>query len=98
MRSSLKDALHTLPEREALIIQLYYMEELNMKLRSHGNYLDVSQIKSSAIKRQNILVIRNMVRSGMKDWRQTHEISMAVQTAEMRLNHAEVSESLFCNM
>ncbi len=36
----------------------------------------------------------------MKDWQQTHEISMAVQTAEMRLNHAELSESLFatCNL
>jgi hypothetical protein len=36
----------------------------------------------------------------MKDWQQTHDISMAVQTAEMRLNHANMSESLIatCNL
>lgn len=36
----------------------------------------------------------------MKDWQQTHEISMAVQTAEIRLRHAEMRETLFatCNL
>ena len=30
LRQLLKDALRTLPEREALVIQLYYVEELNV--------------------------------------------------------------------
>ena len=30
LRRLLKDALRTLPEREALVIQLYYVEELNV--------------------------------------------------------------------
>ena len=36
----------------------------------------------------------------MKDWQQTHEISMAVQTAEIRLRHADMRETLFatCNL
>ena len=54
LRSSLKDALHTLPEREALIIQLYYVEELNVYEIAEVLEITtgrVSQIKSSAIKR-----------------------------------------------
>lgn len=54
LRSSLKDALHTLPEREALIIQLYYVEELNVYEIAEVMEITtgrVSQIKSSAIKR-----------------------------------------------
>ena len=36
----------------------------------------------------------------MIDWQQTHEISMAIQTAEMRLSHANMVETFFatCNL
>ena len=36
----------------------------------------------------------------MKDWQQTHDISMAIQTAEMRLSHADMAETFFatCNL
>jgi hypothetical protein len=36
----------------------------------------------------------------MIDWQQTHEISMAIQTAEMRLSHANMAETFFatCNL
>ncbi len=52
LRSLLKDALRTLPEREALVIQLYYVEELNVY--EIAEILEVttgrvSQIKKSAI-------------------------------------------------
>ena len=52
LRNLLKDALRTLPEREALVIQLYYVEELNVY--EIAEVLEVttgrvSQIKKSAI-------------------------------------------------
>ncbi len=36
----------------------------------------------------------------MKDWQQTHDISMAIHTAEMRLSHADMAETFFatCNL
>ena len=36
----------------------------------------------------------------MIDWQQTHEISMAIQTAEMRLSHVSMAETFFatCNL
>ena len=54
LRDVLKDALRTLPEREALVIQLYYVEELNVY--EIAEILEVttgrvSQIKKSAIGR-----------------------------------------------
>ena len=54
LRANLVDALKTLPEREALLIQLYYVEELNVY--EIAEVLDittgrVSQIKKNAISR-----------------------------------------------
>ena len=54
LREVLKEALTTLPEREALVIQLYYVEELNVY--EIAEILDVttgrvSQIKKAAIAR-----------------------------------------------
>jgi len=54
LRASLKEALKQLPEREALLIQLYYVEELNVY--EIAEVLDittgrVSQIKKSAVTR-----------------------------------------------
>ena len=54
MRGMLKDALHTLSEREGLVIQLYFVEELNVY--EIAEILEVttgrvSQIKSAAVSR-----------------------------------------------
>lgn len=54
MKNLLKDALRTLPEKEALVIQLYYVEELNVY--EIAEVLEVttgrvSQIKSSAVRK-----------------------------------------------
>ena len=54
LRENLINALKTLPEREALLIQLYYVEELNVY--EIAKVLDittgrVSQIKKNAISR-----------------------------------------------
>jgi RNA polymerase sigma factor FliA len=54
MKNLLKDALRTLPEKEALVIQLYYVEELNVY--EIAEVLEVttgrvSQIKKSAVRK-----------------------------------------------
>jgi len=52
LKNVLKKALHTLPEKEALVIQLYYVEELNVFEIAEVMEVStgrVSQIKKSAI-------------------------------------------------
>jgi RNA polymerase sigma factor for flagellar operon FliA len=49
-RESLTEAIKTLPEREALILSLYYDEELNLK--EIGAVLDVSESRVSQIHSQ----------------------------------------------
>ena len=54
MKSLLKEALATLPEKEALVIQLYYAEELNVYEISEVLEVTtgrVSQIKKSAVRK-----------------------------------------------
>jgi RNA polymerase sigma factor for flagellar operon FliA len=51
-----------LPEREALILSLYYDEELN--LREIGEVLNVSESRVSQIHSQAMLRLR----SRLKDW------------------------------
>jgi predicted XRE-type DNA-binding protein len=54
LRASLKEALKALPEREALLIQLYYVEELNVYEIAEVLEITtgrVSQIKKSAVRR-----------------------------------------------
>ena len=54
MRDNLKEALKTLEGKEALIIQLYFVEELNIYEIAEVMEITtgrVSQIKTSAIKR-----------------------------------------------
>jgi len=53
LRDQLKDSLHKLKQNEALVLQLYYVEELNVYEISEILEIStgrVSQIKSSAIK------------------------------------------------
>ena len=61
-KSSLAKAIKNLPEREALILSLYYDEELN--LREIGEVLSVSESRVSQIHSQAMLRLR----SRLKDW------------------------------
>ena len=61
-KSSLASAIKTLPEREALILSLYYDEELN--LREIGDVLSVSESRVSQIHSQAMLRLR----SRLQDW------------------------------
>ena len=55
----MKSALKTLPEREALVIQLYYVEELNVY--EIAEVLDVSTGRVSQIKKAAIERLRNFI-------------------------------------
>ena len=63
LRRMLKTAISRLPEREALVLQLYYVEELNvyevaaiLGVTTGG----VSQIKRAAIERAHSLIMEQM--------------------------------------
>lgn len=60
--SSLAEAIKTLPEREALILSLYYDDELN--LREIGEILSVSESRVSQIHSQAMVRLR----SRLKEW------------------------------
>lgn len=62
LRTMLRKAISKLPEREALVLQLYYVEELNVY--EVAAILDVttgrvSQIKRAAIERAHSLIMEN---------------------------------------
>lgn len=61
-KSSLAEAIKTLPEREALILSLYYDDELN--LREIGDILSVSESRVSQIHSQAMIRLR----SRLKEW------------------------------
>ncbi len=61
-KSSLAEAIKTLPEREALILSLYYDDELN--LREIGDILSVSESRVSQIHSQAMVRLR----SRLKEW------------------------------
>jgi RNA polymerase sigma factor for flagellar operon FliA len=61
-KSSLVAAIKTLPEREALILSLYYDDELN--LREIGEVLSVSESRVSQIHSQAMVRLR----SRLKEW------------------------------
>lgn len=61
-KSSLAAAIKTLPEREALILSLYYDDELN--LREIGDILSVSESRVSQIHSQAMVRLR----SRLKEW------------------------------
>ncbi len=60
LREILKTALRTLPEREALVIQLYYVEELNVY--EIAEVLEVTTGRVSQIKKAAIGRLRNFIR------------------------------------
>ena len=57
----LKDALRTLPEREALVIQLYYVEELNVY--EIAEVLEVTTGRVSQIKKAAVTRLREFLRN-----------------------------------
>jgi RNA polymerase sigma factor for flagellar operon FliA len=59
LQDVVKDAIRTLPEREALVIQLYYVEELNVF--EIAEVLDVSTGRVSQIKKSAILHLREFI-------------------------------------
>ena len=61
-KSSLAKAIKTLPEREAMILSLYYDDELN--LREIGDVLNVSESRVSQIHSQAMVRLR----SRLKEW------------------------------
>ncbi len=62
-RKSLADAISTLPEREKLVLALYYDEQLNLK--EIGEVLGVSESRISQINSQAMLRLQ----SRLKDWK-----------------------------
>ncbi|WP_113908236.1 RNA polymerase sigma factor FliA [Aliidiomarina celeris] len=58
---SLADAIQTLPEREALVLSLYYDEELNLK--EIGQVLDVSESRVSQIHSQAMVRLKSRMRT-----------------------------------
>ena len=59
LRRLLKDALRTLPEREALVIQLYYVEELNVY--EIAEVLEVTTGRVSQIKKSAVGLLRHFL-------------------------------------
>ena len=59
LQEVVKDAVRILPEREALVIQLYYVEELNVF--EIAEVLDVSTGRVSQIKKSAILHLREFI-------------------------------------
>lgn len=66
-QKALAHAITTLPEREAIVLSLYYDEELN--LREIGEVLEVSESRVSQIHSQAMLKLK----SRMQSWRQNEE-------------------------
>ncbi len=60
-KKSLTDCISTLPEREALVLSLYYDEELN--LREIGQVLDVSESRVSQIHSQAMHRLKGRMQS-----------------------------------
>lgn len=60
-QKSLAQAITTLPEREAIVLSLYYDEELN--LREIGEVLEVSESRVSQIHSQAMLRLKNRMKS-----------------------------------
>ncbi len=65
-RRSLKRAVGSLPEREKLVMSLYYEEELN--LRQIGEVMGVTESRVCQIHGQAALRLR----ARLRDWRETH--------------------------
>lgn len=64
---ALTEAIRSLPEREQLVVSLYYVDELN--LREIGQVLNISESRVSQISSQAMLRLR----ARLADWREGHD-------------------------
>lgn len=64
---ALVEAIRSLPEREQLVVSLYYVDELN--LREIGQVLNISESRVSQISSQAMLRLR----ARLADWREGHD-------------------------
>ena len=62
-RTTLGEAIESLPERERLVLALYYNEELNLK--EIGAVLDVTESRVSQIRSQALLRLRARLQPGL---------------------------------
>jgi RNA polymerase sigma factor for flagellar operon FliA len=60
LKNTLKDALSCLPKKEALVIQLYYVEELNVY--EIAEVMDITTGRVSQIKKSAISKLRNKIK------------------------------------
>ena len=60
LRENLVEALKTLPEREAMLVQLYYVEELNVY--EIAEVMDITTGRVSQIKKSAISKLRNKIK------------------------------------
>jgi RNA polymerase sigma factor for flagellar operon FliA len=70
LKSALTRAIEQLPEKERLVMSLYYLEELNMK--ETGEVLHITEARVSQIHSQTILRLRKRLRKEQvldDDWR-----------------------------
>ena len=64
MRSIVADTIATLPEKERLVISLYYYEDLNMK--EIGNILGITESRVCQIHTKSVLRLRSKLKSTME--------------------------------
>ena len=61
LRDQIRDALHQLPQRQRVLLSLYYYEELTMK--DVGKVLSISESRVSQLHAQAILNLRSLLRT-----------------------------------
>ena len=64
MRSVVADTIATLPEKERLVISLYYYEDLNMK--EIGNILGITESRVCQIHTKSVLRLRSKLKSAIE--------------------------------
>ena len=64
-KDALSECIETLPEREKLVMSLYYQKELN--LREIGNILDISESRVCQIHSESLVRIRSRMREWIDD-------------------------------
>ena len=64
MRSIVADTIATLPEKERLVISLYYYEDLNMK--EIGNILGITESRVCQIHTKSVLRLRSKLKNTME--------------------------------
>lgn len=88
VKSALSAAIKKLPKKEALVISLYYMDELTMK--EIGKVLDISESRVSQVHSRAINRLRRRLKSAKKDESYT-SISAAMSFGEFNTSSEDTS-------